>query len=175
MRLSVSLTNYSWRDVPLVDGLVRAAATADEGGLDTVWVPDHLAQVDPTVPAEADDMFEAYSVLAYLASRTERVRLGALVTNVALRPPALLANAVATLDTLSGGRAWLGIGAGYDTSETADLGCRRCPPENGSSCSRRRSGSSPRCSPETRHRSPARTCGSTGRSCGRAPSRAYRS
>ena len=92
-----------------------------------MWVPDHLAQVDPTVPAEADDMLEAYSVLAYLASRTERVRLGALVTNVALRPPALLANAVATLDTLSGGRAWLGIGAGYDTSETADLGVPTLP------------------------------------------------
>jgi alkanesulfonate monooxygenase SsuD/methylene tetrahydromethanopterin reductase-like flavin-dependent oxidoreductase (luciferase family) len=127
MRLSVSLTNYSWWDVPLVDGLVRAAVTADEGGLDTVWVPDHLAQVDPTVPADADDMLEAYSVLAYLASRTKRVRLGALVTNVALRPPALLANAVATLDTLSGGRAWLGIGAGYDTSETADLGVPTLP------------------------------------------------
>lgn len=127
MRLSVSLTNYSWRDVPLVDGLVRAAVTADQGGLDTVWVPDHLAQVDPTVPAEADDMLEAYSVLAYLASRTERVRLGALVTNVAMRPPALLANAVATLDTLSGGRAWLGVGAGYDTSETADLGVPTLP------------------------------------------------
>ena len=127
MRLSISLTNYSWREVALVDGLVRAAVTADQGGLDTVWVPDHLAQVDPTVPAEADDMLEAYSVLAYLASRTERVRLGALVTNVALRPPALLANAVATLDTLSGGRAWLGIGAGYDTSETADLGVPTLP------------------------------------------------
>ncbi|HEY6741730.1 MAG TPA: LLM class flavin-dependent oxidoreductase [Lapillicoccus sp.] len=127
MRLSVSLTNYSWREVALVDGLVRAAVTADQGGLDTVWVPDHLAQVDPTVPADADDMLEAYSVLAYLASRTERVRLGALVTNVALRPPALLANAVATLDTLSGGRAWLGIGAGYDTSETADLGLPTLP------------------------------------------------
>jgi alkanesulfonate monooxygenase SsuD/methylene tetrahydromethanopterin reductase-like flavin-dependent oxidoreductase (luciferase family) len=87
MRLSISLTNYSWRDLPLVDGLVRAAVTADQGGLDTVWVPDHLAQVDPTVPAEADDMLEAYGVLAYLAARTERVRLGALVTNVTLRPP----------------------------------------------------------------------------------------
>ncbi len=127
MRLSISLTNYSWRDVALVDGLVRAAVTADQGGLDTVWVPDHLAQVDPTVPADAEDMLEAYGVLTYLASRTERVRLGALVTNVALRPPALLANAVATLDTLSGGRAWLGIGAGYDTSETADLGLPTLP------------------------------------------------
>jgi alkanesulfonate monooxygenase SsuD/methylene tetrahydromethanopterin reductase-like flavin-dependent oxidoreductase (luciferase family) len=127
MRLSVSLTNYSWRDLPLVDGLVRAAVTADQGGLDTVWVPDHLAQVDPTVPADAEDMLEAYGVLAYLAARTERVRLGALVTNVPLRPPALLANAVATVDTLSGGRAWLGVGAGYDTSETADLGLPTLP------------------------------------------------
>ena len=127
MRLSISLTNYSWRDLPLVDGLVRAAVTADQGGLDTVWVPDHLAQVDPTVPAEADDMLEAYGVLAHLAAWTERVRLGALVTNVTLRPPALLANAVATVDTLSAGRAWLGIGAGYDTTETTDLGLPTLP------------------------------------------------
>ena len=125
MRISISLTNYSWRDRSLADGLVRAAQVADDGGLHTVWVPDHLAQVDPTVAAEDDDMLEAYGVLAYLAARTERVRLGALVTNVLLRPPALLANAVATVDTLSGGRAWLGLGAGYDTSETPDLGLPR--------------------------------------------------
>jgi alkanesulfonate monooxygenase SsuD/methylene tetrahydromethanopterin reductase-like flavin-dependent oxidoreductase (luciferase family) len=127
MRISISLTNYSWRDLPLVDGLVRAAVTADEGGLDTVWVPDHLAQVDPTVSQGSDDMLEAYGVLTYLAGKTERVRLGTLVTNVVLRPPALLANAVATLDALSGGRAWFGIGAGYDTSETADLGLPTLP------------------------------------------------
>ena len=127
MRLSISLTNYSWRELPLVDGLVRAAQAADQGGLHTIWVPDHLAQVDPTVEAGADDMLEAYGVLTYLAGRTERVRLGTLVTNVALRPPALLANALATLDTLSGGRAWLGIGAGYDTGETPDLGLPTLP------------------------------------------------
>jgi alkanesulfonate monooxygenase SsuD/methylene tetrahydromethanopterin reductase-like flavin-dependent oxidoreductase (luciferase family) len=128
MRLSISVTNYSWRGQPLMDGLTRAAQAADEGGLHTVWVPDHLAQVDPTVPGDADDMLEAYGVLSYLAGRTERVRLGTLVTNVVLRAPALLANAVATLDTLSGGRAWLGIGAGYDTSEAPDLGLPTLPP-----------------------------------------------
>ena len=127
MRLSISLTNYSWRELSLVDGLVRTAQAADQGGLHTIWVPDHLAQVDPTVQAGAEDMLEAYGVLTYLAGCTERVRLGTLVTNVALRPPALLANAVATLDTLSGGRAWLGIGAGYDTSETPDLGLPTLP------------------------------------------------
>jgi alkanesulfonate monooxygenase SsuD/methylene tetrahydromethanopterin reductase-like flavin-dependent oxidoreductase (luciferase family) len=122
MRLSISLTNYSWQDRPVRDGLLQAARAADEGGLHTVWVPDHLAQVDPTVTAGADDMLEAYGVLCYLAGHTERVRLGTLVTNVVLRPPALLANVVATLDALSGGRAWLGIGAGYETPETPDLG-----------------------------------------------------
>ena len=127
MRLSISLTNYSWRDVPIVDGLLRAAITADEGGLDTVWVPDHLAQVDPTVTDGSDDMLEAYGVLSYLAGRTQRVRLGAMVTNIVLRPPALLATAVGTVDALSGGRAWLGIGAGYDTSETPDLGLPTMP------------------------------------------------
>ena len=127
MRLSISVTNYSWRDASLADGLVRAAVTADEGGLDTLWVPDHLAQVDPTVSEGSDDMLEAFGALTYLAGQTERIRLGTLVANVVLRPPALLANAVATLDTLSGGRAWLGIGAGYDTSETADLGLPSLP------------------------------------------------
>jgi alkanesulfonate monooxygenase SsuD/methylene tetrahydromethanopterin reductase-like flavin-dependent oxidoreductase (luciferase family) len=127
MRLSISLTNYSWRDGSLLDGLLGAARAADLGGLDTIWVPDHLAQVDPTVPADAEDMLEAYGVLTYLAGRTKRVRLGTMVTNAVLRPPALLANSVGTLDALSGGRAWLGIGAGYDTSETTDLGLPTLP------------------------------------------------
>ena len=127
MRLSISVTNYSWRELALVDGLVRTAQAVDQGGLDTLWVPDHLAQVDPTVQTGDEDMLEAYGVLTYLAGCTQRIRLGTLVTNVALRPPALLANAVATLDALSGGRAWLGIGAGYDTSETPDLGLPTLP------------------------------------------------
>ena len=93
---------------PIVDRLVEVARTADEGSLDTIWVPDHLAQVDPTVTEGSDDMLEAYGVLTYLAGRTERVRLGTMVTNIVLRPPALLANVVATPDALSGGRAWLG-------------------------------------------------------------------
>jgi len=127
MRLSISLTNYSWRDRPLREGLLQAARAADGGGLHSIWVPDHLAQVDPTVTEGADDMLEAYGVLSYLAGQTQRVRLGTLVTNVVLRPPALLANAVMTLDALSGGRAWLGIGAGYETSETPDLGLPAYP------------------------------------------------
>ncbi|HEY7044363.1 MAG TPA: LLM class flavin-dependent oxidoreductase [Nocardioidaceae bacterium] len=123
MRLSISVTNYSWAaDTPVRDGLATIARRADDAGLDTVWVPDHLVQVDPTVPDDATDMLEAYTTLGYLAGLTERVRLGALVSNVALRTPALLVKAVSTLGVLSGRRAWLGIGAGYRGDEAADMG-----------------------------------------------------
>jgi alkanesulfonate monooxygenase SsuD/methylene tetrahydromethanopterin reductase-like flavin-dependent oxidoreductase (luciferase family) len=127
MRLSISITNYSWRDQPLAAGLTQLAEAAEAGGLDTLWVPDHVAQVNPTVPPGDDEMLEAYAVLAYLAARTTRIRLGTLVTNAVLRPPALLMAAVATLDALSNGRAWLGIGAGYGGAEIDDLGLPPVP------------------------------------------------
>ncbi len=67
-------------------------------------------------------MLEAYTTLGFLAAQTERVRLGTMVSPVALRPPALLVKAVTTLGVLSGGRAWLGIGAGYHSAEAEALG-----------------------------------------------------
>ena len=67
-------------------------------------------------------MLEAYTTLGYLAARTERVKLGTLVTAVTFRPPALLVKAVTTLDVLSGGRALFGIGAGYEATEAAAMG-----------------------------------------------------
>src|SRR5215475_5718747 len=118
MRLSVNLTNYSWpgtvdRLRHELDGVARAA---DEGGIDTLWVNDHLLQAEPgTSPDEP--MLEAYAVLGYLASQTTRVRLGTMVTGVTVRPPALLIKALASIDGLSGGRAWLGVGAGYHSME----------------------------------------------------------
>jgi F420-dependent oxidoreductase-like protein len=67
-------------------------------------------------------MYEAYTLLGYLAARTDRVRLGTMVSAVTFRPPALLVKAVTTLDVLTGGRAWLGIGAGYHGDEAEALG-----------------------------------------------------
>ena len=123
MRLSISVTNYSWPDGSrLRDELARLAERAESAGLDTLWVPDHLVQVDPTVTAGSSDMLEAYTTLGFVAARTGRVRLGALVTNVSMRPPALLVKAVTTLDALAPGRAWLGIGAGYRADEADDMG-----------------------------------------------------
>ncbi|MGH3488714.1 MAG: LLM class F420-dependent oxidoreductase [Actinopolymorphaceae bacterium] len=118
MRLSLSVTNYSWPGGPggLVTGLGEVVRAADEGGLDTVWVADHLLQADPFA-GDATEMLEAYTTLGYLAALTQRVRLGTMVTGVTFRPPSLLVKAVTTLDVLTGGRAWLGIGAGYHRDE----------------------------------------------------------
>jgi F420-dependent oxidoreductase-like protein len=123
MKISISLTNYSWsadsRD--LSRHLLEVAGKAEAGGVDTLWVPDHLLQMDPTSDI-GEPMLEAYSTLAFLACATERVRLGTMVTWASIRPPALLVKAVTTLDVLSGGRSWLGIGAGYQGDEAAMLG-----------------------------------------------------
>jgi F420-dependent oxidoreductase-like protein len=101
--------------------LGRTARAADQSGLDTLWVSDHLLQADPNISPGAE-MLEAYTTLGFLASHTERIRLGTMVTAVTYRPPALLVKAVTTLDVLSGGRAWLGIGAGYHQGEAAAMG-----------------------------------------------------
>ena len=124
MRVSIGVTNYSWPSGPgeLGAELGRLVRAADQAGVDTVWVADHLLQADPTAAADQTEMLEAYTTLGFLAARTERVRLGTMVTGVTFREPALLVKAVTTLDVLSGGRAWLGIGAGYHGEEAAAMG-----------------------------------------------------
>ncbi|WP_127128329.1 TIGR03560 family F420-dependent LLM class oxidoreductase [Georgenia sp. SYP-B2076] len=123
MQVSVSVTDYTWPAGPagIPAGLRQVVEAADEAGINTVWVADHLIQADPTVPADTD-MLEAFTTLGYLAARTTRVRLGTLVAAATFRPPALLVKAVTTLDVLSGGRAWLGVGAGYQEDEARAMG-----------------------------------------------------
>jgi F420-dependent oxidoreductase-like protein len=124
MRVSISATNYSWPGGPesLRPDLAWLVSAADQAGVDTVWVVDHLIQADPTAPPGDRDMLEAYTTLGFLAASSERVRLGTMVTGVTFRPPALLVKAVTTLDVLTGGRAWLGIGAGYHGDEAIAMG-----------------------------------------------------
>jgi len=123
VRLSLNITNYSWPEGPprLRARLGQIARAADEAGLDTVWVSDHLIQADPNSTPDAE-MLEAYTTLGFLACQTERIRLGTMVTAATYRPPSLLVKAVTTLDVLSGGRAWLGIGAGYQEDEAHAMG-----------------------------------------------------
>lgn len=107
--------------------LAEIARTADGGGFSSIWVMDHFFQIggrDPSSflgPAE-DFMLEGYSTLAYLAALTQHVRLGTLVSGVVYRYPGLLVKTVTTLDVLSGGRAYLGIGAAWNERESLGLG-----------------------------------------------------
>jgi F420-dependent oxidoreductase-like protein len=120
MKLSVSVTNYSWTD-RLDDRLASLAGFLDDTVVDTLWVPDHLLQADPASRLD-EPMLEAYTALGYLAAATSRIRLGTMVAAATFRAPALLIKAVTTLDVLSGGRAWLGIGAGYNGDEARAMG-----------------------------------------------------
>ncbi len=123
MKLSIAVTNYSWPGGPsaIAPHLLELAHTVDENGLDTLWVADHLLQMDPTAGID-EPMLEACTTLGYLAAATSSVRLGTMVTWATIRPPALVVKVVTTLDVLSGGRAWLGVGAGYQADEAAMMG-----------------------------------------------------
>jgi F420-dependent oxidoreductase-like protein len=118
--ISINITAYPGPDAAPA-GLADLGRAADDCGLHTIWATDHLIQADPAARA-ADPMLEAYSVLSFLAGTTRRVRLGAMVSPVTFRAPALLIKIVTTLDVLSAGRAWLGLGAGYQQDEAAAMG-----------------------------------------------------
>jgi probable F420-dependent oxidoreductase len=107
--------------------LLRLARIADEGGVDTFWVEDHTRLPGEEIRASegvpgVDEPLEAWTTLAFLAGATARVRLGTEVTPITLRPPALFAKALATLDVLTGGRVTLGAGTGWNTVEFRSLG-----------------------------------------------------
>jgi F420-dependent oxidoreductase-like protein len=123
VRVSISITDYTWPEGPaaIPQQLREVASAADAVGVDTIWVADHLVQADPTVPYD-EEMLEAFTTLGHLAGATTRVRLGTLVAAATFRPPALLVKAVTTLDVLSAGRAWLGVGAGYQEDEATAMG-----------------------------------------------------
>ncbi|HEY5984894.1 MAG TPA: LLM class F420-dependent oxidoreductase [Streptosporangiaceae bacterium] len=101
--------------------LATVARTADDAGFDFVAVMDHFFQIGVVGPPE-HEMLEAYTTLGYLAAATSRAKLITLVTGVVYRHPGILAKTVTTLDVLSGGRAWLGIGAAWNEEESRGLG-----------------------------------------------------
>lgn len=101
--------------------LAEIGGTADEAGFASLWVMDHFFQIRGV--GEPDEpMLEGYSTLSYLAGVTRRAKLGTLVTGVHYRYPGILVKTVTTLDVLSGGRAYLGIGAGWYERESLGLG-----------------------------------------------------
>jgi F420-dependent oxidoreductase-like protein len=115
MKLGMALGNFSW-PVPASElgaMISRLACQADEAGFDSLWVMDHFFQIRITgnLPPESP-MPEAYATLGVLAGRTRRIKLGTLVTSVAYRHPGVLVKTLTTLDVLSGGRMYVGVGVG---------------------------------------------------------------
>src|ERR1700735_3466640 len=123
MEVGLHVSSFTWPGGPpaLRDDLTRVAAAAEEQGFNKLSVMDHVWQIGQIGPPE-HEMLEAYTTLGYLAGRTERIELLAWVTAVVYREPGLLAKLVTTLDVLSGGRAWLGIGAAWNEPEARGLG-----------------------------------------------------
>lgn len=118
-RFGLQIPNFTYEGVPdseLFGRIAAIAHAAEDSGFDSVWVMDHLYQIQMVGPV-SDPMLEGYTLLAALAARTSRVSLGTLVTGVTYRNPALLAKIATTLDVISAGRAILGIGAAWNEEE----------------------------------------------------------
>ncbi|MGH3565547.1 MAG: LLM class F420-dependent oxidoreductase [Pseudonocardia sp.] len=123
MKIGLHIADFTYPSGPagLADDLTRMVTAAEEAGFARISVMDHLWQIEVVGPPE-HDMLEAYTTLGYLAAHTSRVELVAWVTAVVYREPGMLAKLVSTLDVLSGGRAWLGIGAAWNGAEARGLG-----------------------------------------------------
>src|SRR5271154_2820066 len=123
MKLGLQIPSFTTPAGPAHLGadLGTVARIADEGGFDFLAVMDHFFQIGVMGSAEAE-MLEGYTTLGYLAACTSRAKLLTLVTGAVYRHPGILAKIVTTLDVLSGGRAWLGIGAGWNEEESRGLG-----------------------------------------------------
>lgn len=120
--LQIGLTNTLPK--PISEYIANMAEQADQAGFSTLSVPDHfslrpestsfLRRDENTPTAVVTDFFEAWSVLAFIAARTKRIRLSTLVSGITMRYPAVLVKTADTLDALSNGRAYLGVGASPD-------------------------------------------------------------
>jgi F420-dependent oxidoreductase-like protein len=123
MKIGLQIPDFSTPRGPerLGAELAMVARTADEAGFEYIAVMDHFFQIPVVGPADRE-MLEGYTTLGYLAACTSRTTLVTLVTGTIYREPGLLAKIVTTLDVLSNGRAWLGIGAAWNEEESRGLG-----------------------------------------------------
>jgi F420-dependent oxidoreductase-like protein len=124
IKVGLQIPNFTYPDVPperLFERVADIAVAGEQAGADTVMVMDHFYQLPLLGPPE-HEMLEAYTLLGGLAARTTTANLGTLVTGVTYRNPAILAKIVTTLDVISSGRAFLGIGAAWFDVEHRGLG-----------------------------------------------------
>jgi F420-dependent oxidoreductase-like protein len=123
MQIGVQIPDFTFPGGPARLGadLAAVARAADDSGFGFLAVMDHFFQIGVIGPPDRE-MLEAYTTLGYLAACTSRLKLLTLVTGTVYRHPGILAKTVTTLDVLSGGRAWLGIGAAWNEEESRGLG-----------------------------------------------------
>ncbi len=123
MQVGLHVVNFSSAggEVAIASMLSEIAEAAEVVGVTHLSLMDHFFQLEFLGGAE-NDMLEGYTTLGYLAALTRSLQLGLLVTGVTYRHPGLLAKTLTTLDVLSGGRAWLGLGAAWYEREHRGLG-----------------------------------------------------
>ena len=123
MKLGLQIVRFDWPGGPasIRTRLADLAGTAEDAGFSSLWVMDHFFQI-PWIGAADEPMLEAYTTLGFLAAVTQRIRLGVLVAGIVYRHPGILIKTATTLDVLSGGRAYFGIGAAWYEREARGLG-----------------------------------------------------
>ncbi len=123
MRIGLQVPNFTFPggSAHLGDVIGSLAQQAERAGFYSFWVMDHFFQI-PAVGKPENEMLEGWSTLAFVAGRTNHLRLGTLVTGVTYRHPGILVKTATALDVLSQGRAYFGVGAAWNEQEHQGLG-----------------------------------------------------
>jgi F420-dependent oxidoreductase-like protein len=123
MRIGLQVPSFTWSGGAAQLGATFGAIAerAEGAGFNSLWVMDHFFQIRGVGPMD-DPMLEGWSALAFAAGRTSTIKLGTLVTGTVYRHPGILVKTATTLDVLSGGRAYFGIGAAWNEAEARGLG-----------------------------------------------------
>ncbi|HYH91907.1 MAG TPA: LLM class F420-dependent oxidoreductase [Candidatus Saccharimonadales bacterium] len=123
MNVGLQIPSFTWPGGPeaIAPTFARILRDADAAGFDSIWVMDHYFQIR-SVGSPEEPMLEGMTALGFMAAHTSRARLGLMVGGVHYRLPGMWVKATTTLDILSGGRAWLGIGAAWNEDESRSLG-----------------------------------------------------
>jgi F420-dependent oxidoreductase-like protein len=123
VKIGLQISSFSWPggDAAIGPTLARISDSADAVGFDSLWVMDHFFQIRGVGRPE-EPMLEGWSALAFMAAHSKTATLGLMVGGVHYRQAGLWAKAATTLDVLSGGRSYLGIGAAWNEDESHGLG-----------------------------------------------------
>src|SRR5215468_3181912 len=125
MKMRLQIPSFTWPGgaEQLAPNLARIGRAAEESGFSSLWVMDHFFQIE-TIGKPDEPMLEAYGTLNFLAAHTNSIQLGVLVTGVIYRCPGILVKTMTTLDVLSGGRTYFGVGPGGTNMKPLHSACR---------------------------------------------------